>query len=227
MASYYDMKKCKKCELYKELKEFRERLISVDGYRHTCKKCEINYGKEYRYKNIDSVKKSNKEWRILNTEKVKNNLIKFIGNNPDYVKKYYQKNNINIRNKKRRNTDTIYKIKENVRNLIKNSIRFSNYKKISKTYEILGCNGSEFKKYIETLFSASNNLDINNNIWMTWDNYGNPKDGKLEINKTWDIDHIVPLITAKNQEDIIKLNHYTNLQPLCSYTNRIIKRGKI
>ena len=37
--------------------------------------------------------------------------------------------------------------------------------------------------------------------------------------KTWVIDHIVPLSTAKNQEDLEKLWHYTNLRPYCSYKN--------
>ena len=60
---------------------------------------------------------------------------------------------------------------------------------------------------------------------MNWDNYGDPKDGILELNKTWDIDHIEPLSSAKTEEDIIRLNHYTNLQPLCSYYNRHIKKN--
>ena len=60
---------------------------------------------------------------------------------------------------------------------------------------------------------------------MNWENYGNPKDGKLEPNKTWDIDHIEPLSTANTETDIIRLNHHINLRPLCSYVNRFIKRG--
>lgn len=59
---------------------------------------------------------------------------------------------------------------------------------------------------------------------MTWDNYGNPKDGFYEIEKTWDLDHIIPLRTAVDENEIIKLNHFTNLQPLCSYNNRFIKK---
>ena len=42
-----------------------------------------------------------------------------------------------------------------------------------------------------------------------------------------DIDHIIPLSSAKTEEDIIRLNHYTTLQPLCSYTNRYIKKNNL
>jgi len=43
----------------------------------------------------------------------------------------------------------------------------------------------------------------------------------------WDIDHIMPISSAKTENDIIRLNHYSNMQPLCSKINRDIKRDKI
>ena len=52
---------------------------------------------------------------------------------------------------------------------------------------------------------------------MSWENYG----------VVWDIDHIIPLSTALTEEDVLKLNHYTNLQPLDSYINRFVKRDKL
>jgi len=64
------------------------------------------------------------------------------------------------------------------------------------------------------------------NCWMSWKNYGNPKDGIFELNKTWDIDHIVSTSSSKNEDELLKLNHYANLKPLCSYTNGWIKNGK-
>ena len=57
--------------------------------------------------------------------------------------------------------------------------------------------------------------------WMSWENRGLYNG---ELNYGWDIDHIVPLSSAKKEDDIIKLNHYSNLQPLCSKVNRDIKR---
>ena len=41
------------------------------------------------------------------------------------------------------------------------------------------------------------------------------------------MDHIIPISIAETEEDIIRLNHYTNLQPLCSKVNRDIKRDLI
>ena len=42
----------------------------------------------------------------------------------------------------------------------------------------------------------------------------------------WHIDHIIPISTAKTEEDIIKLCHYTNLQPLWAEEN-LSKGNKI
>ena len=60
---------------------------------------------------------------------------------------------------------------------------------------------------------------------MNWENKGNWNGIPKTVNVAWDIDHIIPLDTAKCEADVIRLNHWTNLQPLCSYTNRIIKRN--
>lgn len=49
---------------------------------------------------------------------------------------------------------------------------------------------------------------------MTWENWGKGE-GK------WNIDHIIPLASASNEEELIKLLHYTNLQPLWSNENII------
>jgi len=59
---------------------------------------------------------------------------------------------------------------------------------------------------------------------MNWDNRGLYNG---EFNYGWDIDHIVPLSTATTEEELIKLCHYTNTQPLCSKINRDIKKNRV
>jgi 5-methylcytosine-specific restriction endonuclease McrA len=56
---------------------------------------------------------------------------------------------------------------------------------------------------------------------MTWDNWGKFNG---ELNHGWDIDHIIPISSAKNESDTVTLCNYKNLRPLCSKVNRHIKR---
>jgi hypothetical protein len=229
------MKKCSTCKIEKELIEFVKDNTKKDGLRSQCKSCtklwrennkeyykewnnnnkeyykEWNnnnkeYYKEYYEKNNKEYHKEyNKEWRKNNKERIK----KYYYNNKNkinYDKNQYQKN--------KRKTNHLFKLSTNIRTLINNLIKTKDYQKNTKTESILGCSFKEFKNHLESQFES----------WMNWDNYGNPKDGIFEFNKTWDIDHIMPIASALNEEEVLKLNHYTNLQPLCSKTNRHIKR---
>ena len=105
-------------------------------------------------------------------------------------------------------TDCIFKFKHNLRSLIKNSYKRSIngiYKKTRKTETILGCTIPVFIDYIKSKFKKG----------MTLNNHGE-----------WHLDHIIPLSLATTEEEIIKLNHYTNFQPLWADEN-IKKSNKI
>jgi hypothetical protein len=110
--------------------------------------------------------------------------------------------------------DKLFKLKENIRKDVNQSFSRSGYTKKSRTHEILGCSFEELKLYLESKFQP----------WMNWDNHGlyNGTEGY-----GWDIDHVIPLSSAKTEEELIKLNHYTNLQPLCSHINRNVKRATV
>jgi len=159
------------------------------------------YNKEYQKK--DSNKEYQKNYRERNKEYFKN-----------YREK--SKDNRNIKNTERRNRDPFYKLKCNLRSSISKLIKNKGYLKKSKTFEILGCSYEDFIIHIEKKFES----------WMNWENYGNPKDDIYEPNKTWDIDHIIPLSSFNTEQELLELNHYTNLQPLCSYENRWVKKDK-
>jgi len=147
--------------------------------------------KEYRTANKEKISQQRKEYREINKDKLN-----------EYVKN-------------RRKNDNLFKLKMNLRNLVRNIINNKGYKKITKTELILGCSFNDFKEHIESKFES----------WMNWDNYGNPKDGIFEPNKTWDYDHIVPINDGVTETELMKLNHYTNIQPLCSYHNRFVKKA--
>ena len=175
--------------------------------------------KDYKINNKTNVDEKNKEYRENNPDKVK----VWRENNVEHIKTYkrnYKQNNKENRNtqiKLRKNNDELYKLTLNIRRDISNSFKRNGYNKTSKTCEILGCTFEEFKSYIESKFKP----------WMNWMNYGNWNGIPETINSAWDIDHIIPLSSAKNVDEFMRLNHYTNLQPLCSYTNRNIKRDML
>ena len=122
--------------------------------------------------------------------------------------------NHRIYKKLKKETDPVFRLKERCRGIISNLIRRNGYTKKSRTHQILGCSYEDFKTHIELQFQP----------WMNWDNYG-LYNGQL--NYGWDIDHIVPCASAITEEELLKLNHYTNLKPLCSKVNRDIKRDRL
>jgi len=170
----------------------------------------VEYQKEYRKKNKIRLTEKRKEY-------YENNRESFL----EYQKKYRETNANAIRERKnsyqrdKRANDPLFKLRGNISSLIRYGLDRGGYIKHSKTQDILGCSFEEFKEHIESQWEP----------WMNWGNYGNPKDGIFEANKTWDIDHIIPISNAINEGEVILLNHHSNLQPLCSYDNRFIKNS--
>jgi hypothetical protein len=114
-------------------------------------------------------------------------------------------------NKLQKEINVLYNLPQLISSSFRKSFKRSGFSKKSKSIEILGCSFEEFKLYLESKFEP----------WMTWENKGLYNG---ELNYGWDIDHIIPISSATTEEEIIKLNHYTNLQPLCSKVNRDIKK---
>jgi len=176
----------------------------------------IAHNKSYYDVNKEKIKVKRKEYLIQNKEKIADKKREYYEKNKITIlsgqKKWREKNNETLKEyySMKYQNDILFRLKTNIKNLIGNSIRNSGYTKLSKTEQILGCTYDEFKQHLEKHFEP----------WMNWDNRGlyngTPNYG-------WDIDHIIPLKMATCEADIIKLNHYTNLQPLCSYYNRDIK----
>lgn len=108
------------------------------------------------------------------------------------------KSNRNKSLKIRRQTDLMFNLKERVRRRMYNFLTRNNISKNNKTFDIIGCSPDFLKEHLESQF-----LD-----GMTWENRGK-----------WHIDHIIPLSSATDEQEVFKLCHYTNLQPLWAEDN--------
>ena len=226
------MKKvCSKCGEEKEFDCFWNDKDSKDGKKHQCIKCKNEYRKKWKLKNKDYYKiwynklKTNpekynnyliknrqydKNYYEKNKEKKKIGIRKSIKKNKqyylDYYKQYYENNKEKYRVwnnnyiTKRRKEDELFKLRRNIHSLILLCLKHKNYKKKTKTLKILGCSIREFKQHLESKFQEG----------MNWDNHG--RNG-------WHIDHIYPVSKARDEEHLLELNHYTNLQPLWEKDN--------
>lgn len=201
--------KCNDC-----YKEYYKQLNKKSHEKNKVKRLAAR--KEYSEKNKDKRKEYDKQNRDKINEANRNRYTKDSVKYKERVKEYQNKNKSILREKRRnreterRKTDELFRLKKNIRCLIRKGFNKLKTPKSAKTEQILGCTYEEFKSYIESKFEP----------WMNWSNYGLYNGEPLY---GWDIDHIQPLKTAKTSEDVIRLNHHTNLQPLCSFYNRIIK----
>lgn len=95
------------------------------------------------------------------------------------------------------------KLAANLRSLLSTRLKTRNWNKERKpTLDLLGCTMFEFAAHLESQFLPG----------MSWDNYGK-----------WHLDHIVPVASAANIDELLALQHYTNFQPLWAIDN--IKKG--
>lgn len=111
--------------------------------------------------------------------------------------------------KERRDRDSLYKCKKNLRDRLNKALKVNSWKKDTHFSEYIGCSQEELKLHIEKGFIEN----------MIWDNYGHGIG-------FWTIDHIIPLSSAKTEEEMYKLCHYSNLQPMW-YLDNIKKSNKV
>ena len=200
-----ESKFCSKCCEEKALYEFHKDSSRTDGYSYVCKVCTRKRQKIYEEKN----KENKKQYYIKNKKKISQiNKLKYTNN-----KEFYSKKN-KVYRKQRLTNDPLFKLRYVIKTTIRDAFRYTSFEKKNRTLGILGCSIEEFKTYLESKFEP----------WMTWENRGLYNG---EFNYGWDIDHIIPTSLAITEEELLKLNHFSNLQPLCSKVNRDIKKNNL
>lgn len=240
------MKKiCSKCLVEKDVCEFHKHKGRKDGYCAICKICRKPIVKKYYEENKDlvNIRRSKKYYEnheenlLKDRERIKNEREtrlerskRYYEDNKDKVKEYkknhyelnkekyikkareWENNNrekknkiTNQRNKVRKKEDILFRLNSKLKTDIYISLK--RRKKSKKLEDIIGLSLDEYKKYIEKQFEE----------WMTWENWGL---------YTWHIDHIIPLSSAKTEEEVYLLWHYSNLRPLSAQEN-LKKSNKI
>lgn len=174
-----------------------------------CTKCKINYPitefQRNRRKYLQSWCKNCD--RIC--AKVRSKI--YYAKNKERKRSYYLENQAKIRLynvayvKNRKEKDPIFRLSSNLRARLTMAIRHQGIEKHTSFAAAYGCSKTELKIHLESKFVPG----------MDWSNYSRTG---------WHVDHIIPLASAKTIEDLYKLSHFSNLQPLWATEN--LRKGK-
>jgi hypothetical protein len=189
---------------------------------HCLGMCRLCYNRNYAKRNKQKIKENNRIWNKNNAEKVKqdrcewyrcnaedqrlkkrrwraNNVEESRRRSKDYQKKNKEKRNKRQREKrltdpssireyhkvymKRRRTNEFFILIDRIRGVIKDSIDKGRFPKTKKTEILLGCSYDKLSEHL-----------------------GPKPEGNIHI------DHICPCAQAQNEEELLKLQHYTNFR---------------
>lgn len=184
-----------------------------------CAECRRLYTAEWREKNREEMLEKRRAYRAKNIERHRRQDLEFRAKNPEKARRWTQawreknqermreyerrrwlqdKETKRARKKERFGTDPAYRLSVLARGRIAKAFAREGYKKRSSTNELVGCTWAELKAHIEKQFLKG----------MSWENKA-----------LWHIDHIIPLGSAKTEEEIAALCHFTNLRPLWALEN--------
>jgi hypothetical protein len=202
-----ETKVCTKCNIEKELKYFNKMSKVKCGVRSYCRECQSIESKKYRIDNKEKIKEYNTKWNKENQEYYKKYFEEY--NKLNYEKEKERKlkwsrDNKEYSNnyqKQRKKEDILFRLKTNIRTSVNRYLKYRS----KHTFEIVGCSPQFLKEHLESQFIDG----------MTWEN-----------RSEWHIDHIIPLSSAKTEDELYMLCHYKNLQPLWAEDN-LKKSNKI
>lgn len=222
-----DFKKCTACKEVHPVAMFGRKASASDGLNHWCKPCkavkkkaeyEANKGPAlarmaaYRKANPDKVKATQKACYKKNKEHYSaKGKADYLANREArlaYSAKYCEENKEakSARDRayvaKRMKEDALFRLSYSVRNRIFIALRRKNFKKSSKTADMLGCDFEFLQLFIEEQFQPG----------MSW-----------EDRSAWHVDHKIPLASATTAEEMEKLCHFSNLRPMWATDN--IRKG--
>lgn len=187
---------CQRCSKVKLISEFGKDKHNAYGFSPKCRECEKQRARERMEEFPDKVRKASREHRRRHSDYYKEQKKLWDSKNRAHINEY---------KKDKYHNDPLYKMQFVCRQLVRRMFKKIRLDKLLSTSDVLGYTPLELKEHIEKQFKEG----------MTWDNYGE-----------WHIDHIIPISSAKNLEEGIRLSQLENLQPLWAEEN-LEKRNKI
>lgn len=115
----------------------------------------------------------------------------------EYMREYNKKVAV-PRTRQKYSTDHVFSVAVRSRARLAKALQRCGYAKAGKTFELIGCSYEDLAAHIEEQFAEG----------MGWHN-----------RSEWHIDHIVPVSSAKTEEELIALFHFSNLRPLWADEN--------
>jgi hypothetical protein len=215
-----NLKWCSCCKQAVDLKNFY--ILKNGKTTFTCKKCVSQKGSIWKKENKEKVNETkricrerNKEkytltdraWRERTRERRREVYNAYREENKERInekkREVYARNSQHYKEYKRayrksQKENPLYQLTKRIRDRTYQVFRNRKIPKTKSTKEMLGCSWEELKEHIERQFVDG----------MSW-----------ERMKEIHIDHIIPLASAKTEEELIKLAHYKNLQPLWARDN--------
>ena len=205
-----------------KLERINKRKEVMNSSHPTCQKCgEIirrhnKMGMCWRHKNFSIyVKERRKQKYKENREEIRRKNNEYIARpevrakKQNYDMEYRKRNAKKIDSRvykwrtKRMERDPLFKFKERLKSRMYSAFRALGEKKPIRSMLMLGASMEQIRKHIESQFTDG----------MAWENYGK-----------WHADHVIPLSSAQTKEEMVRLCHYMNLQPLWAIDN--LRKGK-
>lgn len=177
---------CSLCAKELNFSEFYKDRKSKDKLSSWCKLCTKEYQLQYNKNHVNEKRATNKQWYQDNQDTIKDNMPNKLKNNRNwYIKNrdaILQQRRAHHNGKDRRKNDPLYHLRTNMSALIYSSFKRSSLAKTGKTVDYLGCTIQFFSEYL------------------------GPKPPSSHL------DHICPCSQAQNEDELRKLQHYTNFQ---------------
>ena len=190
-------KRCPSCKKEKNLNQFNiNRRNKKTGRNWRCKACV----KIYLETNKEKLYADHKVWYKKNRDREIQRVLdwriaKYGDKKPEREKKKVEKEIERLKKlkfKKYKN-EFLTPVSKAMRVYLWMSFKRNRYSNVDKYPNLIGCSFEYLKKHIENQFLKD----------MAWVNKG-----------LWETDHIIPLSSAKTVDELYKLFHYSNIQPL-------------